>query len=120
RVLIETMGGGVGFLDFDHDGLQDIFFVNGGETPNGKSPKPVRNALYRNLGNGEFQDVAAHAGVERMNFYGMGVAVDDFGNDGFPDLFITGYNECALFHNNVNSTFTVVTASEGKNNSGVW
>jgi len=120
RFLIETMGGGVGFLDFDHDGLQDIFFVNGGETPNGKSPKPVRNALYRNLGNGEFQDVAAHAGVDRLNFYGMGVAVADFGNDGFADLFITGYPECALFHNNRNGTFTDVTARAGVKNSGRW
>ena len=120
RFLIETMGGGVGFLDFDHDGLQDIFFVNGGETPKGKSPKPVRNALYRNLGNGEFQDVAAHAGVDRLNFYGMGVAVADFGNDGFADLFITGYPECALFHNNRNGTFTDVTARAGVKNSGRW
>lgn len=120
RFLIETMGGGVGFLDFDHDGRQDIFFVNGGETPNGKSPTPVRNALYRNLGNGKFQDVAAQAGVDRMNLYGMGVAVADFDNDGFPDLFITGYPECALFHNNGDGTFTNVTARAGVKNSGRW
>src|SRR6266550_644678 len=90
RFLIETMGGGVAFLDFDHDGLQDIFFLNGGETPNGKSPVPVRNALYRNLGNRKFEEVAAKAGVDRLDFYGMGVAVGDFDNDGHPDLFITG------------------------------
>jgi enediyne biosynthesis protein E4 len=120
RFLIETMGGGVGFLDFDHDGLQDMFFVNGGETPNGKSPKPVRNALYRNLGNGEFQDVSAHAGIDSPNSYGMGVAVADFDNDGLPDLFITGYPECALLHNNGNGTFTDVTARAGVKNSGRW
>src|SRR2546430_5968204 len=71
RFLIETMGGGVAFLDFDGDGLLDIFFVNGGETPHGKSTSPVRNALYRNLGNGGFEDVAAKAGVDRISFYGM-------------------------------------------------
>ena len=120
RFLIETMGGGVGFLDFDGDGRQDIIFVNGGETPNGKSPVPVRNALYRNLGNGKFQDVAAQAGVDRINFYGMGVAIADYDNDGFPDLFITGYPECALFHNNGNGTFTDVTIHAGVKNSGKW
>src|SRR2546423_14734929 len=69
RFLIETMGGGVAFLDFDGDGLQDLFFVNGGETPRGKSSSPVRNALYRNLGNGQFEDVTAKAGVDRVAFY---------------------------------------------------
>src|SRR5438309_6521143 len=120
RFLIETMGGGVGFLDFDHDGRQDIFFVNGGETPNGKSPNPVRNALYRNLGNGKFEDVAAKAGVDRIGFYGMGVAVADYDNDGFPDLFITGFPESALFHNNGNGTFTNVTDRAGVKNAGKW
>src|SRR5437016_11914991 len=91
RFLIETMGGGVAFLDFDSDGLQDIFFVNGGETPHAKSPVPVRNALYHNLENGKFENVTAQAGVDRLGFYGMGVAVGDFDNDGFPDLYVTGY-----------------------------
>src|SRR5437868_13594330 len=74
KFLIETMGGGVAFFDFDNNALLDIFFLNGGETPGGKSPRPVRNALYRNLGNGRFEEVAAKAGVDRIPFYGMGVA----------------------------------------------
>jgi hypothetical protein len=120
RFLLETMGGGVAFLDFDNDGLQDIFFVNGGETPRGKSPVPVRNALYRNLGNGRFEEVAARAGVDRLDFYGMGVAVGDYDNDGHPDLFVTGFPSSALFHNNGNGTFTEVTDKAGVKNAGRW
>lgn len=120
RFLIETMGGGVAFLDFDADGLLDIFLVNGGETPKGKSATPVRNALYRNLGHGKFEDVAAKAGVDRLDFYGMGIAVGDYDNDGFPDLFVTGYPASALFHNNGNGTFTQITDKAGVANTGRW
>jgi hypothetical protein len=120
RFLIETMGGGVAFLDFDGDGLLDIFFVNGGETPHGKSTSAVRNALYRNLGNGRFEDVAAKAGVDRVSFYGMGVAAADFDNDGFPDLYVTGFPASALFHNNRDGTFTEITEQAGVKNSGRW
>jgi hypothetical protein len=118
--LIETKNGGVAFLDFDQDGWLDIFLLNGGETPRGKSPTPVRNALYRNLGTGKFEDVAAHAGVDRISFYGIGVAVGDYDNDGFPDLLITGYPDCALFHNNGNGTFTDVTDKAGLKQTGRW
>src|SRR5205807_2139855 len=113
RFLIETMGGGVAFLDFDGDGYEDLFFVNGGETPHGKSSSPIRNALYRNLGNGEFEDVAAKAGVDRLAFYGMGVAAGDFDNDGFPDLYVTGFPSSALFHNNGDGTFADVSEHSG-------
>lgn len=118
RFLIETMGGGVAFTDFDQDGLLDIFLVTGGETPHGKSGTPPRNALYRNLGDGKFEDVAAKAGVDRMPFYGMGVAAGDYDNDGFPDLYITGYPASALFHNNRDGTFTNVTEKAGVGNPG--
>jgi enediyne biosynthesis protein E4 len=120
RFLIETMGGGVAFLDFDEDGLQDIFLVNGGETPQAKSSTPVRNALYHNLGNGKFEEIAAKAGVDRLDSYGMGVIVGDFDNDGFPDLFVTGFPTSALFHNNRNGTFTEVTGKAGVRNSDRW
>ena len=116
--LIEAMGGGVAFLDFDNDGLLDIFLVAGGETPHGKSDKPPRNALYRNLGNGKFEEVAARAGVDRIPFYGMGVAAADFDNDGYTDLYITGYPSSALFHNNHDGTFSDVTAKAGVSNPG--
>jgi hypothetical protein len=120
RYLIEAMGGGVAFLDFDQDGRQDLFFVNGGETPKGKSAVPVCNALYRNLGNGKFEDVTAKSGTGQMPFYGMGVAAADFDNDGYPDLFITGYPSCALLHNDHNGTFTDITEKAGVKNAGKW
>ncbi|HKR82771.1 MAG TPA: CRTAC1 family protein [Terriglobales bacterium] len=120
RFLIETMGGGVGFLDFDNDGLLDIFFLNGGETPHGKSPIPLRNALYRNLGDGRFENVAAKAGLDKLNFYGMGVAAADFDNDGYQDLYTTGYPLSALYHNNRDGTFTDVTDKAGLKSVRKW
>ena len=120
RFLIETMGGGVAFADFDQDGLLDIFLVTGGETPRGKSATPARNALYRNLGNGKFEDIAAKAGVDRIQFYGMGVAAADYDNDGFPDIYVTGYPSSALYHNNGDGTFTNVTEKAGVSNAGKW
>src|SRR5262245_26748384 len=80
RFLVEAVSGGVAFLDFNNDGLLDLYLVNGGETPKGKCKSSVSNALYRNRGNGKFQDVAQEAGVDRIDAFGMGVAVADYDN----------------------------------------
>ena len=120
RFLIESMGSGVALADFDHDGLLDIFLVAGGETPGAKNSAPPRNALYRNLGGGRFEDISAKAGIERLPFYGMGVSAADYDNDGFPDLYITGYPSSGLYHNNGDGTFTDVTAKAGVSNAGRW
>ena len=120
RLLIETMGGGVGFFDCDNDGWLDLFLLNGGETPRGKSDQPLRNALYRNLGNGRFVDVAGDAGLSEVKTYGMGVCIADFDNDGHQDIFVTGYPQCTLYHNNGNGTFTDVTLDAGLLNAGRW
>jgi hypothetical protein len=118
--LIEATGSGVALADFDQDGLLDMFLVAGGETPHAKGSTAPRNALYRNLGNGKFEDVTVRAGLESLPFYGMGVAAGDYDNDGFPDLYITGYPASALYHNNRDGTFTDVTAKAGVSNSGKW
>jgi enediyne biosynthesis protein E4 len=120
RFLIETSSGGVAFLDFDNDGLLDIYLVSGGETPKGKTPGGVFNALYRNLGQGRFEEVAVRAGVSRISSYGMGVAAADFNNDGFQDLFITGYPACTLFQNKGDGTFAEVTERARLDNRPEW
>jgi hypothetical protein len=120
RFLIEAMGGGVALADFDNDGHLDIFLVAGGATPHGDKSSVPRNALYRNLGNGKFEEIASKAAVDRLSFYGMGVAAADYDNDSFPDLYVTGYPSSALFHNNGNGTFTDVTLKAGVANSGKW
>ncbi len=120
RLLIETTCGGVGFLDFDNDGYLDIFFVNGGETPNGRSGRPVRHGLYRNLGRNGFENVTDQAGIPDLDLFGMGVAVADFDNDGFADLYITGHPRNALLKNDGKARFLDVTDQAGVGNLGEW
>jgi enediyne biosynthesis protein E4 len=110
--LPETLGPGCAFLDFDNDGWMDIFLVNSGPCDFWKPSKPVRNALYKNNRNGTFTDVTEAAGVAGRSF-GMGVAVGDYDNDGWPDIFVTSYGNCVLYKNNHDETFTDVTAKAG-------
>jgi hypothetical protein len=110
KYYLETMGTGVAWLDYNQDGLMDLFFVQSGETDAYKPPHPLRSALYRNNGDGTFTDVTERAGLGGAGHYGQGVAVGDFDNDGYPDLYVTGYGRAILYHNNGDGTFTDVTA----------
>jgi enediyne biosynthesis protein E4 len=123
KYLIETMPGGVALLDYNNDGLLDIFLVNGGRLT---SPMQVPekfdranprywNRLYRQNKDGTFTDVTEASGLANAGLgnYGMGVAVADYDNDGFPDLFVTNYGKNILYHNNGDGTFTDVTAKAG-------
>src|SRR3989449_3060449 len=106
--LPETTGAGCAFLDYANDGWMDIYLVNSGKcdffTPN----PPLRNALYHNNRDGSFTDVTEKAGVPGGGYW-MGVAVGDYDNDGWPDLYVTQYGRSILYHNNGDGTFTDVT-----------
>jgi hypothetical protein len=114
--MFETFGSGVGVIDFDNDGWPDLFFANGADLAHGK-PSPG-NVLYRNLGNGKFKDVTAQAGVAGNRMFATGVTVGDYDNDGFLDIYVTGYGGNQLFHNNGDGTFTDVTAKAGVGGGG--
>lgn len=111
--LPESMGPGVAFLDYDNDGWMDIFLVNSGSCDFYRPAKKPRNALYRNNRNGTFTDVTAAAGVAGGDAFGMGVAVGDYDNDGYPDMLVTAYGRPTLYRNNRNGTFSDVTAKAG-------
>jgi hypothetical protein len=117
RYLPETMGPGCAFLDFDNDGWMDIYLVNSGPCDFYKPAKSLRNALYRNNRDGTFTDVTEAAGVAGGTF-GMGVAVGDYDNDGWPDLFVTSYGNCILYRNNRDGTFRDVTKRAGLETPG--
>jgi len=116
KFLPETVGPGVAFIDYDNDGWPDIFLANGTDWP-GHGQKHTTPKLYHNNHDGTFTDVTHKAGLD-VEMYGIGVAVGDYDNDGYDDLFVTAYGQSRLFHNNGpdqagNVTFTDVTQKAG-------
>ena len=125
KYLLETMAPGVALFDYDNDGRLDIFLVNGAPlsdpTPKGTIPQKTGpkfwNRLYHQKSDGTFEDVTEKAGLKGEG-YGMGVAVGDYDNDGYEDLYVTAYGGNWLYHNNGNGTFTDVTEKAGAGGSG--
>lgn len=125
KFLVETMGAGVALFDYDNDGLLDIFVVNGAPlgdtTPKNAIPQKTGpeywNRLYHQKPDGTFEDVTEKAGLQGAG-YGMGVAVGDYDNDGYEDLYVTAYGGNRLYHNNGDGTFSDVTEKAGVGGSG--
>lgn len=118
RHLIETMGGGGGFIDYNGDGLLDIYLICYSQTPQPVGASKLKDVLYRNNGDGTFSDVTERAGIAN-GMLGMGLAVGDYDNDGWPDLYVTGYGASRLYRNSGKGTFTDVTGHAGVNNT-LW
>jgi len=114
KLLPETMGGGVGFFDYDNDGDEDLLFINGtywpGHVPEGKQPTTM--ALYRNEGGGTFTNVTTGSGLD-VPLYGMGLAIGDYDNDGLRDVFVTAVGSNRLFRNEGGGRFRDTTAESG-------
>lgn len=114
--VVESVGGGAAFLDYDQDGFLDIYIVNSSfseEFSEGEKPGTLpANALFHNLKNGRFEDATNSAGVGDTGF-GMGVNIGDYDNDGYPDIYVSNYGPNILYHNNGNGTFTDLTSKAG-------
>ncbi|MSR83229.1 MAG: CRTAC1 family protein [Candidatus Latescibacteria bacterium] len=115
--MAETYGSGVAFLDYDNDGLLDLFLVNGGRLPGLSTAPLASDALYRNTGDGKFVDVTAQSGTADTS-YGMGVAVGDYDNDGDADLYVANYGSNVLLRNEGNGCFRDFTGQAGVGDRG--
>jgi hypothetical protein len=112
KFIVESMSGGVALLDFDNDGLLDIYLTDSLTVDTAKNPRAARSALYRNLGNGKFEDVTDKAGVGHPG-WAMGVCTADVDGDGWEDLYVTGLGRNYLYHNNHDGTFTDIAEQAG-------
>jgi len=120
KYYLETMGTGVAWIDYDQDGLLDLYFVQSAATEAYKPTHPLHSALYHNNGDGTFTDVTEKAHLAGEGHYGQGVAVGDFDNNGYPDLYVTGYGSAILYRNNGDGTFIDVTAHAGVEDTRNW
>ena len=116
RYIVETVTAGLALFDYDNDGLIDIYFLNGSPLKGTKCNTVPKNALYHNEGNWKFTDVTEKAGVGDTG-YGLGVAVGDYDNDGFQDIYLNNFGRNVLYRNNGNGTFTDVTKQAGVEDS---
>ncbi len=112
KYLPETLGPGCAFIDYDNDGYPDILLINGQDWPEHQSGAKSTLKLYHNNHDGTFSDVTAKSGLA-IPMYGLGVAIGDYDNDGFDDVFVTAVGQSHLFHNNHNGTFTDTTKQAG-------
>ena len=112
RYIVESMSTGIATLDYDGDGLIDVYFPNGGPLPGARYDKPPRHALYRNLGDWRFLEVTDQAGVPATAF-GLGITIGDYDADGWPDIYLNNFGPGILFHNNGDGTYHDVTQAAG-------
>src|SRR5947209_15015757 len=110
--LPETLGPGCAFIDYDNDGYPDILLINGQDWSSHEIHGRTTMKLYHNNKDGTFADVTARAGLA-ISMYGMGVAIGDYDNDSYDDIFVSALGQSHLFHNNGNGTFTDVTKAAG-------
>ncbi len=117
KYIMESMSGGLALLDFDDDGLVDVYLTDSLTVATAKDPRSARSALYRNTGHGRFEDVTDRAGVGRTG-WAMGVCTADVDGDGAEDIYVTGLGRNFLYHNNRDGTFTDVAEPSGVTGGG--